>query len=430
MLEQVFKLSENKTNVRTEIVAGITTFLTMAYIIFVNPDILRAAGMPFGAVFSATCVAAAIGCFLMAFLANYPIALAPGMGLNAYFAFVVVGKMQFSWQVALGCVFLSGIIFFIISVLPIREWIVNAIPKSLKMAIAAGIGLFLALIALKNAGVVIGNPATLVTHGELNSFPVVMATLGFVLIVALEYRRVMGGVIIGILAVTIIAIVLGKQKFGGVFDVPPSIGPVFLQMDLAGALNVGLVTVVFAFLFVDLFDNTGTLIALAHRGGFMRPDGTVPRLHGALMADSGAAMIGAAVGTSTTTSYIESASGINAGGRTGLTAFVVGLLFLLALFVSPLAGSIPSYATAPALLYVACLMARGLVEVEWDDITEAAPAVITALAMPFTFSIAEGIAFGFISYALIKLATGRYRDVHPAVGILAVLFVIKYAYNV
>jgi AGZA family xanthine/uracil permease-like MFS transporter len=430
MLEQVFKLSENKTNVRTEIVAGITTFLTMAYIIFVNPDILKAAGMPFGAVFAATCVAAAIGCFLMAFLANYPIALAPGMGLNAYFAFVVVGKMQFSWQVALGCVFLSGIIFFIISVLPIREWIVNAIPKSLKMAIAAGIGLFLALIALKNAGVVIGNPATLVTHGELNSFPVVMATLGFVLIVALEYRRVMGGVIIGILAVTIIAIALGRQKFGGVFDVPPSIAPVFLQMDLAGALNVGLVTVVFAFLFVDLFDNTGTLIALAHRGGFMRPDGTVPRLHGALMADSGAAMIGAAVGTSTTTSYIESASGINAGGRTGLTAFVVGLLFLLALFVSPLAGSIPSYATAPALLYVACLMARGLVEVEWDDITEAAPAVITALAMPFTFSIAEGIAFGFISYALIKLATGRYRDIHPAVGILAVLFVIKYAYNV
>ena len=430
MLERVFKLSENKTNVRTEVVAGITTFLTMAYIIFVNPDILKAAGMPFGAVFAATCVAAAIGCFLMAFLANYPIALAPGMGLNAYFAFVVVGKMQFSWQVALGCVFLSGIIFFIISVLPVREWIVNAIPKSLKMAIAAGIGLFLALIALKNAGVVIGNPATLVTHGELNSFPVVMATLGFVLIVALEYRRVMGGVIIGILVVTIVAIALGRQKFGGIFDVPPSIAPVFLQMDLAGALNVGLVTVVFAFLFVDLFDNTGTLIALAHRGGFMRPDGTVPRLHGALMADSGAAMIGAAVGTSTTTSYIESASGINAGGRTGLTAFVVGLLFLLALFVSPLAGSIPSYATAPALLYVACLMARGLVEVEWDDITEAAPAVITALAMPFTFSIAEGIAFGFISYALIKLATGRYRDIHPAVGILAVLFVIKYAYNV
>src|SRR5436190_1063885 len=426
MLEQLFKLSENKTSVRTEIVAGITTFLTMAYIIFVNPDILSKAGMPFGAVFTATCVAAAIGCLLMAFVANYPIALAPGMGLNAYFAFGVVGGMKFSWQVALGCVFISGIIFFIISVLPIREWIVNAIPKSLKMAIAAGIGLFLALIALKNAGVVIGNPATLVTHGELNTFPVVMATLGFVLIVALEYRRVMGGVIIGILAVTIVAIALGKQKFGGVFDVPPSIAPVFLQMDLVGAFHVGLVTVVFAFLFVDLFDNTGTLIALAHRGGFMRPDGTVPRLHRALMADSAAAMVGAAVGTSTTTSYIESASGINEGGRTGLTALTVAVLFLLALFVAPLAGSIPAYATAPALLYVACLMTRGLVEIEWDDITEAAPAVITAIAMPFTFSIAEGIAFGFIAYTVIKLVAGKVAEIHPAVGILAVLFVIKY----
>jgi len=426
MLEQVFKLSANGTTVRTELVAGLTTFLTMAYIIFVNPAILADAKMPFGAVFTATCVAAAIGCFLMAFLANYPIALAPGMGLNAYFAYGVVGGMGYSWQVALGCVFLSGILFLIISVLPLREWIVNAIPKSLKMAIAAGIGLFLALIALKNAGIVVANPATLVTHGKLVSWPVLMAVLGFALIIGLEHRRVMGGVIIGILVVTVISILAGQQKFAGIFDVPPSIAPVFLQMDLAGAMKVGLVTVVFAFLFVDLFDNTGTLIGLAHRGGFMRPDGTVPRLRGVLISDSAAAAIGAAVGTSTTTSYIESASGINAGGRTGLTAAAVGVLFLLALFVAPLAGSIPAYATAPALLYVACLMARGLTEVEWSDITEAAPAVITALAMPFTFSIADGIAFGFISYAGIKLAAGRFRDIHPAVAILAVLFVIKY----
>ena len=282
------------------------------------------------------------------------------------------------------------------------------------------------LIALKNAGIVVANPETLVTHGKLVSWPVLMATLGFALIVALEYRRIMGGVIIGILVVTVISILAGQQKFEGIFDIPPSIAPVFLQMDLAGALQVGLVTVVFAFLFVDLFDNTGTLIALAHRGGFMRPDGTVPRLRGALISDSAAAMIGAAVGTSTTTSYIESASGINAGGRTGLTAATVGILFLLALFIAPLAASIPAYATAPALLYVACLMARGLTEVEWNDITEAAPAVITAIAMPFTFSIADGIAFGFISYAGIKVAAGRYADVHPAVAILAVLFVIKY----
>ena len=426
MLEQVFKLSANGTSVRTELVAGLTTFLTMAYIIFVNPAILADAKMPFGAVFTATCVAAAIGCFLMAFLANYPIALAPGMGHNAYFAYGVVGGMGYSWQVALGCVFLSGILFLIISVLPVREWIVNAIPKSLKMAIAAGIGLFLALIALKNAGIVVAHPATLVTHGKLVSWPVLMAVVGFALIIALEYRRVMGGVIIGILVVTVISILAGEQKFAGIFDVPPSIAPVFLQMDLAGAMKAGLVTVVFAFLFVDLFDNTGTLIGLAHRGGFMRPDGTVPRLRGVLISESAAAAIGAAVGTSTTTSYIESASGINAGGRTGLTAAAVGVLFLLALFVAPLAGSIPAYATAPALLYVACLMARGLTEIEWNDLTEAAPAVITALAMPFTFSIADGIAFGFISYAGIKLAAGRYRDIHPAVGILAVLFVIKY----
>ncbi|MBS0222454.1 MAG: NCS2 family permease [Proteobacteria bacterium] len=426
MLEQLFKLRENNTNTRTEIVAGITTFLTMAYIIFVNPQILGLAKMPVDAVFVSTCVAAAIGCFLMAFVANYPIALAPGMGLNAYFAFGVVGGMGYSWQVALGCVFISGVIFFIISVLPIREWIVNAIPKSLKMAIAAGIGLFLALIALKNAGIVVPNKDTLVAHGQLVSWPVLMAALGFALIVALEYHRILGGVIIGILAVTAISMIAGQQKFGGFFDVPPSITPVLLQMDLAGAFKVGLVTVVFAFLFVDLFDNTGTLIALAHRGGFMRPDGTVPRLSRALMSDSAAAMIGAAVGTSTTTSYIESASGINAGGRTGLTAMTVGVLFLLALFIAPLAGSIPPYATAPALLYVACLMARGLTEIEWDDVTEAAPAVITAIAMPFTFSIAEGIAFGFISYAGIKLAAGKLRDIHPAVGILAVLFVIKY----
>ena len=400
MLEQLFKLSENKTTVRTEILAGITTFLTMAYIIFVNPDILSKAGMPFGAVFVATCLAAAIGCLLMAFLANYPIALAPGMGLNAYFAFVVVGGMKYSWQVALGCVFISGIIFFIISVLPIREWIVNAIPQiaqdgdRCRHRPVPGAD---RAQERRHRGRQSRLPWS--THGDLTSWPVLMATLGFALIVALEYRRVIGGVIIGILVVTIVSIIFGHQKFGGVFDMPPSIAPVFLQMDLAGALKVGLVTVVFAFLFVDLFDNTGTLIALAHRGGFMRPDGTVPRLNRALMSDSAAAMVGAAVGTSTTTSYIESASGIAAGGRTGLTAAHGGRAVPAGAVYRALAGSIPAYATAPALLYVACLMTRGLVEIEWDDITEAAPAVITAIAMPFTFSIAEGIAFGFISYA-------------------------------
>lgn len=427
MIEALFKLRENNTDVRTEILAGITTFLTMAYIIFVNPDILSKAGMPRDAVFVATCVAAAIGTLLMAFLANYPIALAPGMGLNAYFAFGVVLGMKYTWQVALGCVFISGVIFLILSALPVREWIVNAIPKSLKMAIAAGIGLFLALIALQGAKVVVAHPATLITAGDLKSWPVILAALGFVLIVALEYRKVPGGVIIGVLAVTVVSALLGVSSFAGVVSTPPSIAPVFLQMDITGALNVGLVTVVFAFLFVDLFDNSGTLIALAHRAGFLQKDGTVPRLGRALLADSSAAMIGAAIGTSTTTSYIESASGINAGGRTGLTAVVVAVLFLLALFFAPLAGSVPPWATAPALLYVACLMAHGLIEIDWNDVTESAPAMVTALTMPFTFSIAEGIAFGFITYAAIKIAAGRIGDVHPAIGILAVLFIIKFA---
>ena len=426
MLERLFKLSENKTSAGTEVLAGITTFLTMAYIIFVNPEILSIAKMPFEPVFAATCIAAATGCLLMAFLGNYPIALAPGMGLNAYFTFGVVGGMGVTWQVALGCVFLSGVIFLLISVLPIRRWVIDAIPKSLKMAIAAGIGLFLALLALRNANIIAAHPATLITHGKLTAWPAMMATGGFAIIVAMESRRVPGGVIIGILAITVLSILAGHQQFEGVLGMPPSVAPVFMQMDLAGALNVGMVTVIFAFLFVDLFDNTGTLIGLAHRAGLIEKDGTVPRLRGALVADSTAAMLGAVIGTSTTTSYIESAAGVNAGGRTGLTAATVGVLFLLALFFAPLARSIPSYATAPALLYVACLMARGLIDIEWEDITEAAPAVVTAVAMPFTFSVADGIAFGFISYTLIKAAAGRFREVHPAVGLLAVLFVIKY----
>jgi AGZA family xanthine/uracil permease-like MFS transporter len=428
MLETLFKLSENKTNIRTEVVAGITTFLTMAYIIFVNPDILSKAGMPRDAVFVATCLAAAVGTALMALLANYPIALAPGMGLNAYFAFTVVLGMKYTWQVALGCVFISGMLFLVLSVLPVREWIINAIPRSLKLAISAGIGLFLAIIALQGAKIVVAHPATMVTAGDLSTWPVLLASLGFVAIVALDHYRVPGGIIIGVIAVSIVSALVGASTFDWrIVALPPNPAPVLLQMDLAGALNVGLITVIFAFLFVDLFDNSGTLIGLAHRAGFLRPDGTVPRLGRALIADSTAAMAGAALGTSTTTSYIESAAGIKAGGRTGLTSMVVAALFLLALLFSPLAASVPPWATAPALLYVACLMTRGLAEIEWDDVTEAAPAVVTALAMPFTFSIAEGIAFGFITYAAIKLASGRISEVHPAVGILAVLFVVKFA---
>ncbi|HXV25501.1 MAG TPA: NCS2 family permease [Alphaproteobacteria bacterium] len=428
LLERQFRLNENGTSVRIEILAGITTFLTMAYIIFVNPSILSVTGMDPGALFVATCLAAAFGSAMMGLVANYPIALAPGMGLNAYFAFGVVKGLGFSWEAALGAVFISGVLFLILSVLPVREWIINAIPKSLKMAISAGIGLFLGIIALQAAGIVVDHPATLVTLGSLHAPTTILAAIGFFLMVALDRLRVPGAIIIAILATAVAGILLGHSEFKGIFSVPPSLAPTFFAMDLSAALDAGLIAIIFTFLFVDLFDNTGTLIGVAHRAGLIGPDGRIPRLGRALISDSSAAMVGAALGTSTTTSYIESAAGVKAGGRTGLTAVVVALLFLAALFLSPLANTIPAYATAPALLYVACLMTRGLAEIDWEDATEFVPAVVTAIAMPLTYSIAHGIAFGFIAYAAIKLLSGRFRDLNAALAILAALFVIKFAW--
>lgn len=427
MLESLFRLREHDTDVRTELLAGLTTFLTLAYIIFVNPSILAESGMDRGAVFVATCLAAAIGTAVMGLYANYPVALAPGMGLNAYFTYGVVLGMGYTWQVALGAVFISGVIFIALSVLPVREWIVNAIPRSLKIAISAGIGMFLAIIALKNAGIVVDHPATLVTLGDLKKPEPLLAAFGFVAIAILTARRIPGAIIIAILGVTLISVASGLTSGSGVFSMPPSLAPTFLQMDVMGALNIGLVAIVFAFLFVDLFDTAGTLVGLAHRAGMLDEDGKLPRLRQALMADSTATVCGAMLGTSTTTSYIESAAGINAGGRTGLTACVVALLFVACLFLSPLAGAVPAYATAPALLFVACLMVRGLAEIDWDDITDVAPAVITAIAMPLTFSIATGIGFGFISYAVIKTLAGRADEAGVAVWVLAVLFAIKFA---
>jgi len=426
MLERYFRLSAHGTTVRTEILAGITTFLTMAYIIFVNPAILSDAGMDFGAVFVATCLAAAIGTAIMGLYANYPIALAPGMGLNAYFTYGVVLGMGHTWQVALGAVFLSGVLFIILTILPVREWVINAIPRSLKMAISAGIGLFLGIIALKNAGIVVAHPATLVTLGALSSPPVLLAAAGFILMVALDAKRVPGAIIIAILATTMAGVLLGVSAFQGIASLPPDPSPTFLQLDIAGALQVGLLAVVFAFFFVDLFDTAGTLVGVAHRAGLLDAQGRLPRLKRALMADSVATVAGSALGTSTTTSFIESAAGIKAGGRTGLTAVTVAVLFLACLFLSPLAGTVPAYATAPALLFVACLMTRGLAELDWEDVTEYVPGVVAALAMPLTFSIAHGIAFGFITYAAVKLLSGRAREVSAMVYILAALFVVKF----
>lgn len=425
MLDKIFKLSAHHTTVKTEVIAGFTTFLTMAYIIFVNPQMLSSTGMDSGAVFVATCLAAAIGCFIMGFYANYPVALAPGMGLNAFFTYAVVLDMGYTWQVALGAVFLSGVCFLSLSLFKIREWIINSIPLPMRKGIAAGIGLFLALIALKNAGIVIDNPATLVSLGDMTALPAVLASLGFFVVVALMHYKIKGGVMLAILTITVLGIIFGDVQYTGIVAIPPSILPTFMQMDIAGAFNVGMISIVFAFLFVDLFDTSGTLIAVADKANLLDKDGNLPRLNRALLADSGASIMGSMLGTSTTTSFIESVSGVAEGGRTGLTAVVVGLLFLASLFFSPLAGMVPAYATTGALLYVAVLMVSGLQTINWDDITEAAPVVIVALIMPLTFSIANGIALGFIAYTVIKLLSGQAKELSASVWFLAALFLIK-----
>ena len=423
----MFNLHEAGTTVRTEILAGLTTWLAMVYIVAVNPSILATTGMDQGALFTATCLGAGIASIVMGLYANYPLALAPGMGLNAYFAFAVVGGMQVPWQVALGAVFLSGVLFLIVSLLRLREWLINAIPFSLKLGIGAGIGFFLALIGLEHMGVVAADPATYVTLGQLRNPATLLACAGFLVMAGLAARGQAAAVLIGILATAAAGIPFGLTTFHGVMAMPPSLAPTLLQMDIPGALRLGVVSIVLTFFLVDLLDNAGTLIAVTHRAGLMRPDGSVPRLKEALTADSGGAMLGAALGTSTVTSYIESAAGIQAGGRTGLTAVVTGVLFLATLFFAPLAMALPDFATAPALVFVACLMAQALRDLNWDDLTDTLPAVVTALTMPFTFSIAAGIGLGFIVYAVVKTLAGRRREVSGAVWLIAAASAVKFA---
>lgn len=425
-LERYFGLSKQGTDVRTEFIAGVTTFLTMVYIVFVNPIILGKTGMDQGAVFVATCVAAAVSTLVMALYANYPIALAPGMGINAFFAFTIVLTYKYTWQQALAAVFCSGVLFFLISVLPIRQYVIDSIPQNLKLAVSAGVGLFLGIIALEEAKVIVDHPATLVTLGDLTQPTPVLMLLGFVLIAGLNYRRILGATLIGILVVTVIGLPFGLAQFNGLVSMPPSIAPTLLQLDFSRVTELTFLIVVFSILFVDVFDNAGTLIGVTHRTGLMK-NGKLARMKEALISDSFAAMFGALIGTSTTTSYIESAAGVSAGGRTGLTAAFVGVFFLLALFFAPLAGMVPAYASAAALLYVACAMARGLAEIDWEDITEYAPAVVCAISMPLTYSIATGIGLGFITYALAKLVSGKPRESSPAVIALAFLFAIKFA---
>lgn len=437
MLEKLFKLKAHGTNPRTEIIAGITTFLTMSYIIFVNPYLLSKTGMDHGSVFMATCIAAAIGTLVMAFVANYPVGLAPGMGLNAFFAFtiaapVAAGGFGYTWQEALGAVFVSGVVFFILTATGLRSWIINGIPKSLRASIGAGIGLFLAFIGLSNpeVGIITSNEATIVSLGDLKSTGALYAMLGFFLIVVLDNFKVKGAILISILAVAILSALLGHTEFKGVVSTPPSLAPTFFQLSFEKVLHGSFIQILIALVLVELFDATGVLMSVAKRGGLLNEE-KVPnakkRFNRALFADSTAILSGSLLGTSSVTAYVESTSGVQAGGRTGLTALAIAACFILAIFFSPLAASIPAYATAPALVYIAGLMLRELTEVDWDSPTDSIPAALLVLGIPFTYSIAEGFAFGFISFVVLKLGTGKYKDIHPATYIIAALFLLKFA---
>lgn len=438
MLDRLFKLRENGTNVRTELVAGATTFMTMAYIIIVNPQILSSpagANMDFNAVAAATCIGAAVGTLLMALLANYPIALAPGMGLNAYFSFIICGRMGVPWQVALGIVFISGVVFTALTLARVREMIVNAIPAPLKFATAAGIGLFIAFIGLKDAGLIQADPATLVTLGDLRSPPTLLALFGLAVMSGLMAGKVKGAIFWGIVITGFAGIVVGLVRFTGVFA-PPSLSPTFLKMRPLAALRLEYVAPIFVLLFFDMFDTVGTLIGVGEQAGFMK-DGRLPRVNQALISDSVATMAGAPLGTSTVTSYIESAAGVSAGGRTGLANVFTAGLFLLALFFSPLVqmfgsghegagGAVLYPITAPALIIVGCLMMKCVTRIEWTSYSDAIPAFLTLIVMPLTFSIAHGLAIGFVSYPVVKVLSGKAREVHWLVYVLAALFILRY----
>ena len=424
-IERYFGINGDNTTVKTEILAGITTFLTMAYIIFVNPNVLAEAGMDKGAVFVATCLASALGCFIMGIYARLPVALAPGMGLNAFFTYSVVLGMGYAWQTALGAVFLSGCIFILLSLFKIREWIINAIPLCLKQGVVAGIGAFLAFIALQSSGVIVAREATLVALGDMHTFPPIMAALGFIVIIGLSYKKIPGAVTIGILLIALISLLTGHTQFAGIMSAPPSIMPTFMQLDIAGAFDVAMISVIFAFLFVDLFDTAGTLVATTSQANLIDKNGNIPNMGKALLADSTATVTGALLGTSSTTSFIESVAGVAAGGRTGLMAVTVGVLFLLSVFFAPVAAMIPSYATAGAIFYVAVLMLATLKDIKSEDLTDAAPVAVVLLFTPLTYSVADGIALGFITFTAVKLIAGKYSEVTVPVWVLTFVLLAK-----
>ena len=427
-MDRLFKLKELNTTFSKEILAGLTTFMAMAYIIFVNPQMMADAGMDYGASFVATCIAAAVACFLMGLYANWPVGLAPGMGLNAFFTYTIVGEMGYSWQVALGAVFLAGILFVLMSITRLRAWILESIPKDLRIAMGVGVGLFIGIIGLMNGGIISDHPATLLTLGDLSAPQPLMACLGFLIIMGLAVRNIPGAIILGILSITLIALVTGHAEYQGLVSAPPSIAPTIAQLDIRGALEITMISVILAILFVNLFDTAGTLMGVASRAGLMDSEGNIKDIDRALKADSTSSVAGAFFGCSPVTSYVESAAGVSAGGRTGLTACTVGLLFLFAIFFAPLAGMVPAFATAGALIYVALVMMGGMRDLDWNSPTNLLPALIMILMIPLSFSIAHGIAVGFISYVVLKVSAGKTEEINVGVWFLAVVFTAKFAF--
>ena len=426
-MSDFFKLQEHGTSVRREIMAGATTFAAMAYILVVNPQIMAIAGIDQGASFVATCLAAALSCLLMGLYANWPVGLAPGMGLNALFAYTIVGDMGYPWQTALGAVFIAGVLFVIISTTRIRAWIIMSIPDDLKIGMTAGVGLFIGIIGLQNGGIIADHPATLVTMGDFSQIPTALAALSFLLVAILSARLAAGGLILGIFAVTVLGILLGEVTYQGIVSAPPSIAPLVGQLDITAALNVSLVSVIFSILIVNLFDTTGTLVGVASNAGLVDEEGNYKNFSKALKADSTSSVLGALLGNSPVTSYVESAAGVAAGGRTGLTACAVGVFFLLAIFFAPLAMMIPSFAVSGALIYVALLMCSGLGRLSWDNPVVMIPALLIMIMIPLTFSIADGIGIGFISYVALSLLASEERKVSWGALVIAGLFVIKFA---
>lgn len=427
-LELIFKLKDNNTTIKKELLAGFTTFITMAYIIFVNPQMMAASGMDQGAIFVGTCLAAAIACIVMGLFANWPVGLAPGMGLNAFFTYTVVGEMGYSWEIALGAVFIAGLLFFFMSITRLRSWMIASIPMNLKIAMGAGVGLFIGLIGLKNGGIIVSNQATLLSLGNFSNIETLLAAVGFLAISILSVRKIPGAIIIGILITTFMGLTLGLIKFNGLVSLPPEIAPTFMKLDILGALNIGMLTVIMSFLFVNLFDTTGTLLGVATRANLVNEDGKINSLDRALKADSSASIFGTFFGCSPVTSYVESSAGVEAGGRTGLTAIFVGILFLFSMFFSPLASIIPPFATAGALIYVAILMLGGMEKLNWSSSTELLPALVIIVMIPLTFSIADGIALGFLTYIALKVFNGQHKDVAIGAWFLTLIFISKFIF--